>query len=100
MKTPVALGLLLTLTLICHDALGQARAGVNFDLRPESSNSGNFAGSTRSRRAGNATAPSIASAGSVERQIFVLINAERAKNGLSELEWNDGLAELARVHSQ
>lgn len=100
MKSPIALGLLLTLTFICHDALGQARASINLDLRSESSNSGNFAGSIRARRAGTAAATSsTTSAGSIERQIFVLINAERAKNGLAKLEWNESLAELARVHS-
>ena len=96
MKSPIALGLLLAFTFICQDALGQARASINLDLRSESSNSASFAGSTRSRRTGSVSA----TAGSIEQQIFVLINAERAKNGLGELEWNESLAELARVHSQ
>ena len=99
MKSPIVLGLVLTLTLICHDALGQARASINLDLRPESSNSANFAGAIRARRTGNVTASATASAGTIERQIFVLINAERAKNGLDKLEWNESLAQLARVHS-
>ncbi len=35
-----------------------------------------------------------------ERQIFELVNLERKKKGLSELEWRPDLALLARVYSQ
>jgi uncharacterized protein YkwD len=100
MKSPIALGLLLILAFICQDAFAQARARINLDLRSESASTGSFAGSTRTRRAGNATPFNATSAGSIERQIFALINAERAKNGLGELEWSESLADLARVHSQ
>lgn len=37
---------------------------------------------------------------SLEKQVFELINQERAKNGLSELQWSDELADVAREHSQ
>jgi uncharacterized protein YkwD len=42
----------------------------------------------------------VAAAGSVERQAFDLINMRRAEAGLSILAWNDGLAQVARSHSQ
>ncbi|HEY2867519.1 MAG TPA: CAP domain-containing protein [Pyrinomonadaceae bacterium] len=35
-----------------------------------------------------------------ESQVFSLINRERAHSGLSQLAWNDGLADLARSYSQ
>ncbi|MEO8041729.1 MAG: CAP domain-containing protein [Acidobacteriota bacterium] len=44
--------------------------------------------------------PTRTSAGNIEQQIFALINAERSKNGLSELEWSESLAAVARMHSE
>ena len=37
---------------------------------------------------------------SQQRQLFDLVNAERAKAGLSPLAWNDSLAEAARIHTE
>ena len=34
------------------------------------------------------------------RQVLALTNAERAKNGLNPLEWNDSLAELGEAHCE
>ena len=39
-------------------------------------------------------------ASSLERQAFDLINAERAKNGLSRLVWDGELCRVARLHSE
>jgi len=36
----------------------------------------------------------------LELQIHQLINQERSKNGLEELEWNSDVANVARVHSE
>ncbi|MBR1735482.1 MAG: hypothetical protein IJ736_00495 [Firmicutes bacterium] len=36
----------------------------------------------------------------LEKQVFELVNEERAKNGLPELEWSDELADFAREHSE
>ena len=35
-----------------------------------------------------------------EREIFVLINRERRKRRLAELQWNDDLADMARKYSE
>ncbi len=37
---------------------------------------------------------------SQQRQLFALVNAERAKAGLSSLQWDDSLADAARAHTQ
>ncbi len=36
---------------------------------------------------------------SLEKEVFALVNKERAKEGLSELEWSDELARAAKGHS-
>ena len=36
----------------------------------------------------------------LERQVFDLINQQRGKIGLANLEWNDDVAEIAREHSE
>ncbi len=36
----------------------------------------------------------------LERQVFNLINLERAKLGFTALEWNDAIAKMARDHSE
>lgn len=36
----------------------------------------------------------------IERAAFDAVNAERAKNGLNILQWNDRLADVARAHSR
>ncbi len=43
--------------------------------------------------------PKIVIAG-LERKIHILINKERRKEGLSLLEWNSALADIARGHSR
>lgn len=35
-----------------------------------------------------------------ERELFVLVNEERAKRGLPGLQWSDKVAAVARAHSQ
>ena len=47
--------------------------------------------------------PFLARAASIsaqQRQLLDLVNAERAKAGLSRLQWDDHLAEAARAHTQ
>jgi uncharacterized protein YkwD len=39
------------------------------------------------------------SAGDEERKVFEMVNEEREKAGVSQLEWCDGLAALAKAHS-
>ncbi len=40
------------------------------------------------------------SAARLEKQIHTLINRERQKHGLSQLEWDDALADIGRKHSK
>jgi uncharacterized protein YkwD len=98
MKSSLLL-VLLTLTIFCSNSVAQNRAGINFDMRPQTADAANLSGSSRSRVLKASNSEKKPSAGAIERQIFSLINAERAKNGLSELEWNESLAAVARLHS-
>lgn len=43
---------------------------------------------------------STGTASAIEKQVLDLVNAERAKYGLSALTWADDLASIARAHSQ
>lgn len=43
--------------------------------------------------------PKISAAG-LEKLVHALINKERQKQGLTQLEWNDALADIGRNHSQ
>ncbi|MEO6334859.1 MAG: CAP domain-containing protein [Pyrinomonadaceae bacterium] len=98
MKSPFIF--LLTLTFFATASLGQTRATINFDLRPDAGNANALVRSTPSRVAKASNESKRTSAGTIEQQIFALINAERSKNGLSELEWSESLAAVARVHSE
>jgi len=98
MKSSFAL-ILLTLTFLCSNSAAQTRANVNFSVRPEVGRPIDD-GVTRARFAQSSNRPSKPSAAAIEQQIFALINAERAKNGLSELEWNESVAAVARLHSE
>lgn len=89
---------LLTLTFFSGSLAAQTRSGINFDLRSENG----VAGSTRSRltNLNTSSGSSETSAGSIEERVFALINTERSKHGLTELEWSESLAAVARLHSQ
>ncbi len=90
---------LLTLTIFSAAAFAQTSAGINFDLHPDAGNTSGLIGSKRSSLSiSKPTTPSL-TAGSIERQIFALINGERSKNGLPELKWSETLAAVARMHS-
>ena len=45
-------------------------------------------------------APTGSTASAIEREVFDLVNAERARYGLSALTWADDLARVARGHSR
>ena len=83
-------------------AFAQSEANIALDLRPGLSDNSALSGSTRGHfAADNGTvrvkAPGVAA--EIERQVFNLLNAERRSKGLSELEWNDEVAAVARLHS-
>jgi uncharacterized protein YkwD len=88
--------LLLTVTFFCSPSIAQNRARINFDLRTDTDDGSNSAGS---RLVKSSSASKTLSARSIERQVFALINVERNRNGLAELEWSDSLAAVARLHS-
>ncbi|MDR0273226.1 MAG: CAP domain-containing protein, partial [Clostridiales bacterium] len=45
-------------------------------------------------------APTPINISSYERRVLELVNIERANNGLNPLAWHDGLANVARAHSE
>jgi uncharacterized protein YkwD len=98
MKSPFVV-LILTLLFLSTASFAQTRASINFDLRSDASSGPSSSGSTRSRVTPGSSASKRTSAGTIEQQIFSLINDERSKMGLSELEWSESLAALARLHS-
>ena len=90
----------LTLAFIfCEGSIAQTRPTMGFDLPADSGGPVPVDGSTRSRIASGSRS-NIAAARALEREVFALINIERRKHRLAELEWNDRLADLARLHSQ
>jgi uncharacterized protein YkwD len=100
MRSPL-LCFLLALTF-CSTAFAQSEANIALDLRPGLSDSATLSGAARNRFAADngavrVKAPGVAA--EIERQVFNLLNAERRSKGLSELEWNDEVAALARLHS-
>jgi uncharacterized protein YkwD len=92
--------LLLTITFFCSPSIAQNRARINFDLRTDTDDRSDAAGSNGSRLVKSLSVSKTSSARSIERQVFALINAERNRNGLAELEWSDSLAAVARLHSE
>ena len=54
-------------------------------------------GSVRSKN--DEKASSTAAAHRLEREVFGLLNTERARRGLTELPWNEEVAKVARLHS-
>ena len=96
MKSPFVL-FLLTLAFLCSNSAAQTRASINFDFRPDAVDD---AGATRTRLVESSKRPNKPSAAAIEQRVFDMINAERAKAGLSELQWNESLAAVARLHSE
>lgn len=101
MRSPF-LSLLLALAFY-STAFAQTDATAAPDLRSGLSQNATLSGLTRNRPAGDNGSVSVEASGSaadLERQVFNLLNAERRSQGLSELEWNDDVAAVARLHSQ
>lgn len=55
----------------------------------------NVASASVARRALNTTTATV----SMERRVFDLLNAERCRNNLPALVWDESLAQMARLHS-
>lgn len=100
MKSPT---ILLIIISFCVTAFAQSETSIALDFRPGLSDNSDRAGLTRSRTvAGDLSAnkSTSAEAGRLEREVFDLLNAERRVQGLRELEWNEGVAAVARLHSR
>ena len=85
--------------IFCGDSNAQTRPVLMLDLTADSRNARTLDGSTRARVSGRSSS-SNSSARALEREVFALINIERRKHRLAELQWNESLAEIARLHSQ
>ena len=89
---------LLILTL-SSNIVSQTRANTVLDVQLAAGAGPGPTGSTRSRMV-KTVGESTPTAGELEQEVFTLVNAERNKNGLNTLEWNESLADLARLHSR
>src|SRR5687767_12610736 len=97
MKSYFALSLIIFAFIFCEHSAAQTPRTLSFDMSRGPSATGTADGSTRARMA-NATSSNSTSARELEREVFALINIERRKHRLADLEWNERLAELARLH--
>lgn len=91
---------LLILTFFCVSSAAQSRLSIGLDLRSDAGVATALNGSTGTRSAKSSGGSETSAAGSVEQRVFALINAERNKSGLPELEWSESLAAVARMHSE
>ena len=86
---------LLILTL-SSNIVSQTRANTVLEVQLAAGAGPGPTGSTRSRMV-KTVGESTPTAGELEQGVFTLVNAERNKNGLNTLEWNESLADLARL---
>ena len=91
MKSPSIL-LAVVLTTFSTLAFSQAGPSVGFDLAKTDNG-----GAVRARLA-DAKKPILPP--DLEREIFARLNATRKSNGLDDLDWDEQVAAVARVHSQ
>jgi uncharacterized protein YkwD len=100
MRSPF-LFLLLTLTFYTS-AVAQGDVNINLDLRAGLSDNSKPLASSQNRLAGSddTRSSSSSAAGNLERKVFDMLNTVRRGQGLPELEWNDDVAAVARIHSQ
>jgi uncharacterized protein YkwD len=99
MKSYIALSLSIAAFILCGKLTAQTRPVLKFDLTTKSPSAGSVDGSTRGRLTPLSSATN-SSARALEREVFALINIERRKHRLADLQWNESLAQLARQHSQ
>jgi len=92
--------LFLLLTLVFSSVIAaQGQARIAFDLRPGLSENASLAEITRSRVVADGRS-SASAAANLERKVFDVLNAVRRNQGLQDLQWNDDVAAVARMHSQ
>ena len=102
MKSPFFFLLLLVIS-VSSSALAQGERNLTLDLHPGTSEAAGVTSITRTHlidENSGLRSPSSNSAGELERRVFSLLNAQRRTQGLSELEWSDDVAVVARMHSQ
>lgn len=89
------------ITVISAPAAAQKRAGRPVAVLVDEI--GNSSGKQAARKTASAAGNVGRRANSalpIERDVFALLNNARAEKGLPPLEWDDSLAELARMHSR
>ncbi|HKP70066.1 MAG TPA: CAP domain-containing protein [Pyrinomonadaceae bacterium] len=95
MRSPSVL-LALLLTAFSTVAFAQNGPAVSFDLAKA-----DRGGSMRARVAdSDTTSKKLVIPAELEREIFKRLNATRRSNGLEDLEWDEQVAAVARLHSQ
>lgn len=102
MRSPFLSAFLIAIAF-CSISFAQNDAGLKLEMRSGLSDNSNLAQFTRTRTIadkGGARSPESPAAAQLERRVFEMLNAERRSQGLSELEWNDDVAAVARLHSQ
>ncbi len=90
------------ITFLCSAVTAQ-RDAIALDLRPglsENAPVSRFAANDPGFGPGNVRSPESAAAARLERKVFEMLNRVRRSEGLSELEWDDDVAAVARLHSQ
>lgn len=95
MRSPFLL--FLTILSLSVTGLAQAETRLALDLRADTDSM-----ATAIRNDGGASAirvPVSSEAATLERKVFALLNEQRRAQGLSELEWSEDVAAVARMHS-
>jgi uncharacterized protein YkwD len=91
---PTALAVAIILTACYSAAFSQGGRKIVFNLAGSEPSSG----TVRQRLENHGKAK--ASAAELERSVFDLLNSVRRENRLTELEWNEDVATVARMHSR
>jgi uncharacterized protein YkwD len=95
MKSP-SIFLALILTTFSTVAFSQNGPSVSFDLVKS-----DHGGPARARVAeSNAGTKNLVAPAELEREIFTRLNVTRKSKGLADLEWDEQVAAVARLHSQ
>lgn len=102
MRSPILFAALFAVTLFCTASFAQNEANIALDLRrglSDNSSSARLAPNKVIVGQPGVRMPESEAAGRLEQKVFEMLNNERRTQGLSELEWNDEVAAVARMHS-
>ena len=102
MRSPILFAAILAVAAFCTASFAQNEADITLDLRPGLSDNTALARLTPNRvivGQPGIRVPESEAAGKLERKVFEMLNTERRSQGLTELEWNEDVAAVARMHS-